>query len=132
MILSGDADLNQLFAQLRRLQLGLELIDRQIADIDVQLANLPPNFPPQMAAQLRALRSNLATQRDIVFNQIRTLQQHIAAEQEGQYTPPDYTDPEEEDPVQTSGNDSTATAIMWGSAALVLLALYGVSRPSRR
>ena len=40
--------------------------------------------------------------------------------------------PGETPPVQTSGNDSTASAIMWGSAALVLLALYGVSRPSRR
>jgi hypothetical protein len=39
--------------------------------------------------------------------------------------------PSDSAPFSTSGNDSTATAIMWGSAALVLLALYGVSRPSR-
>lgn len=40
--------------------------------------------------------------------------------------------PTDIDPFHTYGNDSAATAIMWASAALVLIAIYGSTRKSRR
>jgi hypothetical protein len=70
-----------------------------------------------------------------LINLIYDLQKQIAAGGGGN-VPPGYQPPPsgggKPDPLDTSENDSAATAWMWGSAALILIGLFVAFKPSRR